>query len=245
MCTATWLSRNGSLHLFFNRDEQRSREAAVGPGLHESEGVRFLAPSDGRAGGTWIAVTELGLALALLNRSEGSAPSRPGSRGRLIPRLAAAPGPDDFASRLLREPLRDLSPFRLVALWADSKSGALATWDGDRLRLDKLEAQIGILCSSGLGDERAEEERGRVWREHRAATEDWGPSAHRAFHRSHDPEPTAWSVCMHRSEAETMSFAEVEIDATTGVLSYVAGAPCAGGRPVELRLPRATPVGTR
>lgn len=242
MCTATWLSRNGSFHLFFNRDEQRSRERAVGPGLRDSDGVRFVAPGDGRSGGTWIAVSELGLALALLNRSEGRTPERAGSRGRLIPRLAGAAGPDDFAARLLREPLRDLAPFRLAAFWADSRRASMATWDGERLRFDALDAASGILCSSGLGDQRAARERESVWRLHRESVAEWGPDSHRAFHRSHEPEPTAWSVCMHRDDAETVSFAEIEIDAGSGILRYVAGPPCAGERPVELSLPRARPA---
>ncbi|HSM14726.1 MAG TPA: NRDE family protein [Thermoanaerobaculia bacterium] len=239
MCTATWLSRDRAFHLFFNRDELRSRERARGPALHESEGVRYLAPSDGRAGGSWIAVSELGLALALLNRSEGRVPERTGSRGRLISRLAASTGPDDFASRLLREPLRDLSPFRLAAFWIDAPAGSLAVWDGERVRLDRLDPRLGILCSSGLGDERATAARTRVWAQTRPAGPLWGPAHHRDFHRSHAPEPSAWSVCMHREDAESVSYTEIEIGPDAGVLRYDGRPPCSSERPVEIRLPRA------
>jgi len=245
MCTATWLSRNGSFQLFFNRDELRSRERAGGPGLHESEGVRFLAPRDGRAGGTWIAASELGSVFALLNRSEGLTPESPGSRGRLIPRLAMSASVDEFAARLLREPLRDLAPFRLVGFWSDSKSGAVATWDGEQIRFDTLAPAAGLLASSGLGDVRAAEERGRLWARRRGETPEWDFDAHRGFHRSHDPEPSAWSVCMHRDDAQTVSYTEVEIAASEVRLRYLEGAPCTGRPPVELRLPRLLPVSAR
>lgn len=245
MCTATWLSRDRTFHLFFNRDELRSRERARGPALHEAEGVSYLAPSDGRAGGSWIAVSELGLALALLNRSEGRVPERAGSRGRLIARMAPATGADDLAARLLREPLRDLAPFRLAAFWIDAPAGSLAIWDGERLRFDRLDRGAGILCSSGLGDAEAARARGDLWAELRAAEAAWSPDRHREFHRSHVPEPSAWSVCMHREDAESVSYTEVEVGPDEGVLRYVGRSPCRGERPVEIRLPRAVSLPAR
>jgi Transport and Golgi organisation 2 len=236
MCTASWLSSEGRFHLLFNRDEVRSRENGEGPRLHDSEGVRFVAPLDGRAGGAWIAVSERGLVLALLNRSAGVRPDSAGSRGRLIPRLAAAIDRDDLIARLLREPLRDLPPFRLAAFWPHSAIARLATWDGASLAHVDLPPEVGLLCSSGLGDERAATERGEVWERSRAEPGEWTLDRQRRFHRSHAPEASAWSVCMHRDDAETVSYTEVEVAAREVALRYTDGPPCAARPAEELRL---------
>jgi hypothetical protein len=241
MCTASWLRRDGALHLFFNRDEQLGREPATPPAASEAGDVRYLAPRDGRAGGTWIAASASGLALALLNRSEGPRPERPGSRGRLIPRLIAAPGPDELATALAREGLADLPPFRLAALWLAADRSAAATWDGERLSWERLPDDAGLLCSSGLGDERATLERGAVWRRLRAERAPWGAEGHREFHRSHRPSVSAWSPCMHRRDAATVSYAEVELDGAGARMRYLDRPPCHGGTPVGLDLPRRAP----
>ncbi len=236
MCTASWLRSEGRFHLLFNRDEVRSRESGDGPRLHDSDGVRFVAPLDGRAGGAWIAVSERGLALALLNRSEGVRPQTAGSRGRLIPRLAAAVDRDDLTARLLREPLRDLPPFQLVAFWPHSAIARLATWNGAALTHADLPLEGGLLCSSGLGDERAATVRGEVWRSSRAEPGEWTLERQRRFHRSHAPQASAWSVCMHREDAETVSYTEVEVAADEVALRYSDGPPCAARPAEELRL---------
>jgi hypothetical protein len=236
VCTASWLRRGGELRVYFNRDELDGREPGTAPAAAEHDGVRFVAPRDGRTGGTWIAATDRGLALALLNRSDGLQPPRPGTRGRLIPRLVAARDPDDLTSRLLREPLRDLPPFRLVSFWLEPARAEAVTWDGRNLAVELLDADDGMLCSSGLGDERATRERAERRTRARARAAEWDHAALRAFHRSHEPEPSAWSVCMHRTDAETVSYTEVCLSPAGVRLAYVASPPCRGGEPVELVL---------
>jgi hypothetical protein len=236
MCTASWLRRDGALHLLFNRDEERGREPASPPVLQRSGATRFLAPRDGRSGGTWIAVTERGLALALLNASAGRRPARPASRGRLIPRLAPAGTLAQVGDCLAEEPLADLPPFRLAVLAGAERAVAVAAWDGERLAWSELDPETGLLCSSALGDERATRERGALWGRSHANEPAWDLERLRAFHRSHDPAPSAWSVCMHRDDAGTVSYVEIEIGAGQAVLRYAAGAPCSLAPALELRL---------
>jgi hypothetical protein len=230
VCTASWLTRSGALSLFFNRDELRNREAARPPERFATDGVSWLAPVDGRAGGTWIAAADSGLALALLNRSEGTPPARARSRGVLIPRLIAAGAPDELAGRLTAATLDHYPPFRLLALWHEAERGLVAAWDGHQLDLDETDAALGLLCSSGLGDERAARERGRVWARLRAERPAWDPAAHRDFHRDHRPEPSAWSVCVHRDDARSVSFTEIEIEPRRVTLRYQGSPPCEDGR---------------
>jgi hypothetical protein len=68
MCTVTWLPRPDGYQLLCNRDERDSRQPALGPRLHEQNGVKYIAPVDGDHGGSWIGTNEFGMSLCLLNR---------------------------------------------------------------------------------------------------------------------------------------------------------------------------------
>jgi len=237
VCTASWLKRDGALRLLFNRDELRTREPALPPEVVESGGTRWLAPRDGRAGGTWIGVSERGVAMALLNRSEGSRPAQSESRGGLIPDLLPDAEPERLAAALAGRDLSRLAPFRLLTLWRERETGLVVGWDGRRLEVAETPSGLGLLCSSSLGDERATAARGAVWEAARGSTEPFDLAAHRAFHRDHSPAPSAWSVCMHRDDARSISFSEVELRADGVRLAYHDAPPCEPGERYELALP--------
>ncbi len=78
MCTVSWIHTPRGYELFCNRDEAITRESAFAPGAIDRNGVRVLAPLDGRHGGTWIAVNEFGLALCLTNGVRGGFGARGG-----------------------------------------------------------------------------------------------------------------------------------------------------------------------
>lgn len=236
MCTASWLTQGARLHLFFNRDELKSREPALPPARHEQDGVRYLAPTDARAGGTWIAATERGAALALLNKSGGSPPASPLSRGALIPALVACRDAGELIEAFAALPLDRFAPFRLLALWRAPAAALALAWDGAGLERERLDADLGLLASSGLGDARALASRGALWRRRREQATSWGVESHRAFHREHAPRRGAWSVCVHRKEAASVSYTEVELGEREVVLRYFAGSPCTVGEAFELRL---------
>ena len=54
MCTASWLQQDGGFQLLCNRDEKRTRVAAVAPAAEWIDGVRVLAPRDEQGGGAWV-----------------------------------------------------------------------------------------------------------------------------------------------------------------------------------------------
>ena len=77
MCTLTILPLGGaSTRLAFNRDEQRTRPAALPPQVRQFGGRTALMPVDPVSDGTWLAVNDAGLVLALhnVNPPGGSAP---------------------------------------------------------------------------------------------------------------------------------------------------------------------------
>lgn len=130
MCTLSWTALPDGYLLYFNRDERRSREAALAPRIarNGSDGPQHVAAIDAEAGGTWMGVNEFGLSLALLNlygaearaAETGSAAPVAGeaftSRGVLVRELLDAPGLARL-ELLLGETLkhRRFRPFDLLA----------------------------------------------------------------------------------------------------------------------------------
>jgi hypothetical protein len=199
-----------------------------------SEVVRYLAPGDSEGGGTWIAVSERGLCLGLLNAygaGRGEEPESPTSRGLLIPDLIDAHSPREVAERLAGRDLFSFRPFVLLAVapGPDRAEALVYRWDGLEGRREPAPA-IPI-SSSGVEQAAAELFRREHLRGLAAGAGGLTPSVLRDFHRSHADGPGALTPCMHRPEAETRSSCRIRIDPTEVRLLYTPGAPC---RTVEL-----------
>lgn len=240
MCTASWLSAGGDFFLLFNRDERRTRAKGLPPQRSVAGDTRYLAPLDPESGGTWIAVNERGLVLALLNRSEDGHAPQAGtmSRGTVIPALIGNRDPEVAIQRLQELDLKECGPFRLLAQRGDEQV-LVASWNGSQLASQGLKTAAGLLCSSSLGDERVTRARTSTWRRLRSSAPHWTVDELRALHRSHDPEPSADSVCMHRDDAETVSQVEIHVSGAAIELAFRDGPPCRGGAVAIDRLSRA------
>ncbi|MEO8275756.1 MAG: NRDE family protein [Thermoanaerobaculia bacterium] len=248
MCTASWLTDGPRFHLLFNRDELLRRSRGVAPELHAREGVAYLSPTDPQSGGTWFAATERGLLVALLNRNvdgQTSGSTTPGrrSRGSLIPELVGARTIAEFNRLLEALDLSECPPFRMFANLPGEPHSSGAVWNGERLSIQAITTPSGLLCSSSRGDQRATEVRSALWSERAAERAALGAEALRRFHRSHEPERSAVSVCMHREDAQSVSHLDVTRDATVITVAYFDGPPCSVAEPSRstLRLRRAGP----
>ncbi len=234
MCTATWLWDDQGYWLFFNRDERRRRKRAEPPARYEVDGLSYLAPRDGDAGGTWLAVSELGLSLALLNYYDAPALEAPvegafTSRGMLVASLVAAPGLAEVERRLSTLDLLCYRPFTLLAL--TPSSAALFEWTGNGLSRHP-EPVPRLLSSSGFDAPTAE----RLRRELLSTVDADSAAELRRFHASHRPQRGAFSPCMHRDDASTVSFSRVRVRCRRVSFEYADGPPCvtALAEPVEL-----------
>ncbi len=237
MCTVSWFFTEDGYELFSNRDERRTRPSAAPPAVVETPRVRYLAPSDTEAGGTWIAVNELGLTLSLLNlyqatRPPGS-PQPPRSRGLLVRDLAASEGLAEVAEALARTDLARYEPFTLLAV--EPRLARAFEWDGRSL--ETLGEPAHPLVSSAVAFPAAAAARKRSF-ELLAAQGLGGPELHLAFHRSHLPERGRLSVCMHREDARTVGFSRVRVDAREITLAYAPSSPCRTGLGAPLSLER-------
>jgi hypothetical protein len=244
VCTASWLIREDGFELFFSRDESRARLPARPPEVILVEGVRALLPIDGDAGGSWIAVNELGIALCLLNvwsesgepraapRTSTGESARP-SRGWILRGLSGAVSQADVARALEGMDLRPYAGFRL-AVFAPGAEPLLWRWmDGVLAR----EPARMPLASSSMDEVRAGAERARVLAD--LAREGLDGEVLAAFHASHAPERGPFSPCMHRAEAATRSVTHVLVSADRAAMRYAPGPLCEATFGPELGLARA------
>lgn len=245
MCSLTWLAIHGGVFVGFNRDERRTRAVARPPELLERGGVQALAPIDAEAGGTWIAANELGVTLALLNGyrflspDEGSAAAGAGtvwrSRGEWIPRLCDSGSAREALERLASFDLSQHRPFELVAFDPDGAARA-ASYDGVRLSTRELTVADRPFVSSSFDDAGARRERRATFDSLVGARGD--VAAVEAFHRSHEPRRGAYSPCMHRDDAQTVSFTAVRVTASRVEMRYQPRSPCEEAEPMTLALRR-------
>jgi hypothetical protein len=217
MCTVSIIRVDGdssvgcSLRIVCNRDERRTRPPAGAPRWRSFAGGRAIWPMDMEAGGTWIAATERGLALCLLNLNDRVSTARGSrSRGLIIPELLPLDGVERIPDVLRGMALSRYAPFRLLAMSADEAGRTIeAIWNGKSLRHARHAGPPLCFASSGLGDalvaprldlfESAVAEQGAT-----AELQD-------RFHRHAWASRPELSVMMSRSDARTVSITTLRI----------------------------------
>ena len=225
MCTVTWLREQGGYQLLFNRDERKSRAEALPPRAGQTGGVRWIAPVDPDGGGTWLATSQRGLTIGVLNgnrRSDEDATRTWRSRGELAPALIDSRDPAQVATRLSAMDLQEFRSFRLLAL-APGSPVLVAEWDGRALAVDSdAESRVPLVSSSF--DESAV---GAARRAEYARLVPGEPTLERllAFHRSTRGGPGPYSVAMERPEAATRSLTHVRVSPSTARQEYRPGRP--------------------
>jgi hypothetical protein len=236
MCTVSWIHDKDGYQLLCNRDEKLTRKSALEPRLAVRNGTRFLAPVDVDFGGTWIATNEFGVSVCLLNGANragseihSSAPLR--SRGLLLLNLIPLDSVAVICNRLRETDLSAFAPFTLAAL-EPGRTVAILEWDRSTKTLRFEGTERFMLTSSSFDSEEVR----------RSRLEEYGHVENRyglhAFHRSHNPGRGAYSVCMHRADAETVSFSWIQVSRTETDFFYIPGAPCEKLPGVRLKLAR-------
>jgi uncharacterized protein with NRDE domain len=150
MCTlACWVGVHprAPLVVAANRDERLGRPAR-GPFLWPGQ-PRLIAPRDELAGGTWWAVNEHGLFVALTNRAGASVDDTRRSRGQLVLDIARCRTLDEAAGALEHLPATAYNGFHLFA--SDGRAAVQAIDDARTLTLSRLGAGFWLLTESGFG----------------------------------------------------------------------------------------------
>jgi len=226
MCTVTWLRERGGYTLMCNRDESLSRRPALAPAVRESAGVRFIAPEDGDHGGSWIAVNQISLSLCLLNRYGGSivAGTDHTSRGLLLLDLVECLSAAEVLRRVIERDLAQFQPFTLLALEPDSDA-LVIEWTGSSCLIRQETEWVMLLSSSSYKTHSVLEAR-RACFERLKADESIDVDTLFRFHANHSPRRSAYSACMHREDARTVSFSWIKATRDAVEFRYHPDSPC-------------------
>ena len=229
MCTVTFIPRGEGYLLAMNRDEKVTRGHAVPPSVLGTGRGHAIYPRD-VDGGTWIAASDRGIALALLNSNDTRVLcGKRRSRGVLIPVLIGCTSSRNARATLNMLDLGGILPFRLVGIFADEKNICEWRWDQKSLDYEYRSWSARQWSSSSLSDAKATLHRkfeySRAQQHEDAGSVAWL----RRLHASHDPEHAHFSTCVHRGEVETLSYTEVICTPEIVQCGYVSGSPC---RPV-------------
>ena len=214
MCTLSWILHDHGYEVFFNRDEQRTRQKALLPTLNKINGT--IMPIDPEGQGTWIASNLRGLTLCLLNnyqkQDEMDSTLKYLSRGQLIPELinTETTKPSALSRHLENLHLQSYMPFFLCVfpenLSNNSNSISFYQWDGHQLTTEKVEQPF---ISSGILLTQVQNSRHQVFKV--ITSETRNSRGHINYHSSHLPEKSFSSVCMHREDARTQSLTHISV----------------------------------
>lgn len=149
MCTlavAHQVDRRWPVLVAANRDERMGRPSE-GWSLREARsGVRFAAPGDLLAGGTWMGLSAKGVFAGLTNFHAPydwyPDPERR-SRGEIVALALAAPTAAEARARLGEAPAGRWNPFHLLV--ADARSAFLWWYDGERSALRDLAPGLHVV----------------------------------------------------------------------------------------------------
>lgn len=146
MCTVTYLPYNGGFVITSNRDEAPDRSPLELSRL-DSGDEAIVYPKDVKAGGTWIAASQSGKVLCLLNGAFEKHHHRPPyrlSRGQMALQFFDYPSINDFVHGY---EFQDIEPFTLV-VW-DGVELAEIRWDVHNcLHFKQLDASMPAIWSS-------------------------------------------------------------------------------------------------
>ena len=227
MCTLSWLNTKKNYQLFFNRDEQKIRKKAISPQYLERKGVKVLMPIDPEGGGSWLSVNEYGVSLCLLNYYQGVAPPKPlVSRGQLLSDLSHHATLNALRQQIDSINLLRYAPFTLV-VFSNSldchSSGSIVRgyqWNGANMRHFNPQSPI---TSSSVNFEKVSLSRNQKYEQYvKSRTTDELTQ----YHSSHDIEKEGQSVCMHRTDAKTVSFSHIAVKDNNVTFSYQDDSPC-------------------
>lgn len=233
MCTVTLIARRSGYALGMNRDEKLARVPAIPPQMKRLENCDALFPSE-PGGGAWIGVNDCGITLALINWY--AAPDRVFenvvSRGTVVRSLLSKNSFDAITTSLQRQPMQSVNPFRLIGVFPGQR---VVEWRWDLHHLTAFEHPwvTRVWISSGFDEPGAQNVRGSTFAEALSDPDAETVPWLRRLHASHTPHSGPYSMCMHREDAATVSYTEIEMTKGIATMRYAAGSPCGKNQKYE------------
>ena len=157
MCTVSFLPTGAGFRLAMNRDEKRTRVAALPPDVFAHRRRRAVYPREPNDG-TWPAVNDAGLCLALINwhRIKRESEGKIESRGFIIPQSIGASNGRAVGRALRKLALDRIRPFRLIAIDSSRKEVSEWQWNLRTLKARRHSWRTQHWFSSGYDEPEAE-----------------------------------------------------------------------------------------
>lgn len=227
MCTVTFIARRHGYLLGMNRDEKLTRPTANPPTRQSAGRRQALFPTE-PGGGTWIGVNDAGVTFALINwyAVEKQVAGTTTSRGDVVRQILATATTAEANELLGCRPLGTTNAFRIVGVFPEPGTILEWRWNLSELSCHRHDWIAGTWISSGYDEPGAQRTRGAAFQRALSASTEGSREWLRRLHRSHGEECGPYSHCMHRPDAATVSYTEVEVTSTKATVAYHAGTPC-------------------
>ena len=223
MCTVTVVPHETGVRVMCNRDERRSRPAALPPQVHDLGGRLAVFPVDPRGGGSWVGVNDAGIVVTLLNvsgpsKSSSQEPKR--SRGLIVREVLRCGSLSHVVETVAGLDASLFEMFRLVAMHCSTAVEAIS--DGVRTAIRRpitLERPL-LFTSSSLGDALVEAPRRQLFQRMVVERRSVWLREQSRFHRHQWPSRPEISVRMERDDALTVSRTVVDVTRARRSLLY-------------------------
>ena len=220
MCTVTFIPDADKVYITSNRDESPGRQSTGLTSFHSREVPTIHYPLDERSGGSWIALSDTGRAVCLLNGGyEPFVPNPPYrmSRGQLV--LAAVKAADT-SSFLLKTELTGIAPFTLL-IYENSILLQLV-WDGEQKHIATLPFDEPRIWSSvTLYPPKIREWRKSLFEKWLSETESIDRESIIAFHQLANDNPENDFVMNRNDVVKTLSITSIRLKKKSGSILYM------------------------
>lgn len=208
------------LHVHFNRDERKDREAVAPPHLWNGDPHPFIAPVDFHGGGTWLAVSADGTVRAVLSEDDRKPKPAADEINSELVLYRLASGIWELTSLLENpRPLNGIAPFHLMIITV--KGATRYIWDGDLWQRKSEEFPAGCFTTSSCSSEEIAAFRRAAFARIFAKGRPLDPSGLERYHDGLETvsNPSA-SVVMDRPNTRTVSQTRIHIHSGRVAVSY-------------------------
>jgi len=215
MCTVTYLPVGPASYLLTsNRDESPKRKKAVFPVHKQVRDKNILFPKDQEKGGTWIATSDHGVSIVLLNgafeKHKHNPPYRV-SRGLMVLEAIECIRPDEFVKNYN---FNGIEPFTMIFAYYDPTPKVIEfRWDGKSKYLATPNPEIPHIWASATLYNKEQQADRKTWFKQWLSQNSFTPEAIRQFHSQGgfpdtDPEN---ALKMHRpGQVSTLSISTIQ-----------------------------------
>lgn len=220
MCTVSFIPTAEQIFITSNRDESPHRQASGLTSSHGNDKIIIHYPLDEVSGGSWIALSETGRAVCLLNGAFDSFIPNPPyrqSRGLVVMDAVFAPDVSDF---LQSYNLHQIAPFTLLVYEANNFQQLV--WDGDKRHLSKLSIhEPQIWSSATLYPKHVRDLRQTLFIEWIGTQDSFDRESIMSFHQMVNGDPDNDFIMNRNDVVKTLSITSITLQKTNSSILHI------------------------